>query len=183
MIRQILKENWQMRRAGDKAARPAVVPGTVYTDLLRNGEMEDPFWKDNEIRALPLMEEDYEYETVFDAEAELFPQDKVLLHFDGIDTIADIFLNGKCIGKADNMHRVWEYDVTGALREKGTCLKQCFIRPLSISGKSSPNAAPLGRRTLWTGSCICGKPTACSAGTGGRTFPTRESSGRYLSLG
>ena len=45
MIRQILKENWQMRRAGDKAARPAVVPGTVYTDLLRNGEMEDPFWK------------------------------------------------------------------------------------------------------------------------------------------
>ena len=80
MIRQILKENWQMRRAGDKAARPAVVPGTVYTDLLRNGEMENPFWKDNEIRALPLMEEDYEYETVFDAEAELFSQDKVLLH-------------------------------------------------------------------------------------------------------
>ena len=151
MIRQILKENWQMRRAGDKAARPAVVPGTVYTDLLRNGEMEDPFWKDNEIRALPLMEEDYEYETVFDAEAELFSQDKVLLHFDGIDTIADIFLNGKCIGKADNMHRVWEYDVTGALREKGNLLKAVLYSPLKHIREEFAKCRTLGSEDAMDG--------------------------------
>ena len=65
-------------------AQPAVVPGTVYTDLLRNGKMEDPFWKDNEIRALPLMEQDYEYETCFDAEPELLASEKILLRFDWI---------------------------------------------------------------------------------------------------
>ncbi len=151
MIRQILKENWQMRRAGDKAARPAVVPGTVYTDLLQNGEMEDPFWKDNEIRALPLMEEDYEYETVFDAEAELFSQDKVLLHFDGIDTIADIFLNGKFIGKADNMHRVWEYDVTGALREKGNLLKAVLYSPLKHIREEFAKCRTLGSEDAMDG--------------------------------
>ena len=62
MIRQILNENWRMRCIGEDF-QPAAVPGTVYTDLLRNGNMEDPFWKDNEIRALSLMEKDYEYET------------------------------------------------------------------------------------------------------------------------
>lgn len=47
---------WKMHTAGDAQWYPAQVPGTVYTDLLRNGQMEDPFWKDNEYRALDLME-------------------------------------------------------------------------------------------------------------------------------
>ena len=65
MIQQILNSNWRMRQAGGEY-RPAQVPGTVYTDLLRNGNMPDPFWKDNEQQALALMENDYEYETCFD---------------------------------------------------------------------------------------------------------------------
>ena len=55
---------WKMHTAGDAQWYPAQVPGTVYTDLLRNGQMEDPFWKDNEYRALDLMEKDYEYERI-----------------------------------------------------------------------------------------------------------------------
>ena len=65
MIKQNLHENWEMHTAGWDDWQPAQVPGTVYTDLLRNGNMEDPFWKDNENKALALMENDYEYETIF----------------------------------------------------------------------------------------------------------------------
>ena len=96
MIKQILDKNWRLRRQGE-ADQPAVVPGTVYTDLLRNGSMEDPFWKDNEIRALPLMEDDYEYEVSFDPDEELFAQDRILLRFDGVDTIADFYINQEWI--------------------------------------------------------------------------------------
>ena len=99
MVKQILNKNWRMRRTGEPD-QPAVVPGTVYTDLLRNGNMEDPFWRDNEIRALPLMEDDYEYEVCFDVGDELLEQDRVLLHFDGLDTIADIYLNQEHLGNA-----------------------------------------------------------------------------------
>lgn len=56
---------------GDEDFQTAVVPGTVYTDLLRNGQMEDPFFKDNEDRALKLMDEDYEYRAIFDCEKEV----------------------------------------------------------------------------------------------------------------
>ena len=69
MIRQILCDGWKMRRIGDESFEGAVVPGSVYTDLLRNGKMEDPFFKDHEKQALDRMNDDYEYvfwEYIFD---------------------------------------------------------------------------------------------------------------------
>ena len=60
MLEQTLHTGWTMRRVGEQERLPASVPGSVYGDLLSNGRMEDPFWKDNEDKALALMEDDYE---------------------------------------------------------------------------------------------------------------------------
>ena len=111
MIEQTLHTGWTMRRAGEQEWLPASVPGSVYGDLLANGRMEDPFWKDNEDKALSLMEYDYEYVTQFDCPEEIRESDRALLHFDGLDTIADVYLNGEHLGNAYSMHRIWEYDV------------------------------------------------------------------------
>ena len=43
----------------------AAVPGSVYTDLLENHQIQNPYWKDNEDFACALMEDDYEYECFF----------------------------------------------------------------------------------------------------------------------
>lgn len=67
MQRQIINSGFQMQKAGDDNWIAASVPGTVYTDLLREGLMEDPFWKDNENKAWELMDNDYVYETCFHA--------------------------------------------------------------------------------------------------------------------
>ncbi|MCD8075858.1 MAG: glycoside hydrolase family 2 protein [Lachnospiraceae bacterium] len=117
MIRQEIKDNWKLREVGTTDFIPAVVPGTVYTDLLREGRMEDPFWKDNEDQALRLMDKDYEYVTEFACPQELLACERVLLRFDGVDTIADIYLNGQLLGSPCNMHRIWEYEVKGAAAE------------------------------------------------------------------
>ncbi len=129
MIRQKLDRNWRMRRAGDGTFDPAVVPGSVYTDLLRNGRMEDPFFKDNERKALKLMDEDYEYETVFGCSQALLNCRHALLRFDGIDTVADVYLNGAWLGSPCNMHRTWEYEVTGQIAESGNELRVVFHSP------------------------------------------------------
>lgn len=143
MIQQILNENWRMR-CEKQAEQPAVVPGTVYTDLLRNGNMENPFWKDNEIRALPLMEKDYEYEVCFDTKETVMEQEKILLRFDGLDTIADIYLNQQSIGKAYNMHRIWEYDVTGIIKERGNVLRVVLRSPLKYIREEFRKCRTLG---------------------------------------
>ena len=150
MIQQTLNGNWRMRCIGD-AYQPAVVPGTVYTDLLRNGTMGDPFWKDNEIRALPLLEKDYEYEVCFDLKKELLAQDKILLHFDGLDTIADISLNQKQIGKAFNMHRIWEYDVTQIVQEKGNVLQVTLHSPLKFIKQEFSKCRTMGSEDAMDG--------------------------------
>lgn len=117
MIEQTITTNWKFRRLGQEEWQDAVVPGTVYTDLLRNGNMEDPFWKDNENKAWALMDYDYEYEARVFLDAAIRSCDKVLLHFDGIDTIADVYWNKNWIGNTENMHRIWEFDVTHHLAE------------------------------------------------------------------
>lgn len=114
---QLINENWEMRQIGKEEMLPAQVPGSVYEDLLRNGEMENPFWKDNEMDACNLMEKDYEYMVHFSCESDICNSDRVVLRFEGIDTIADIVLNGTHLGSTCNMHRTWEYDVKDILQD------------------------------------------------------------------
>ena len=65
MITRYLHDNWEMRRTDQDKWYKATVPGTVYTDLLDNGLMEDPYYRDNEDKALRLMDYDYEYRMSF----------------------------------------------------------------------------------------------------------------------
>lgn len=116
MITVKLHDNWQMREANDTVWTPAKVPGSVYTDYLAAGKMENPYWRDNEMKTLELMEHDFVYEAVFTAPAEILNKEKIVLRFYGIDTLADILLNGKKVGHAENEHRTWEFDVKGVLQ-------------------------------------------------------------------
>ena len=129
MIKINLDNNWKMKRAGSDNTVNATVPGSVYGDLLSAGLMEDPYWKDNEDEALKLMNYDYEYTTLFECDNFVLGSEKVVLHFDGIDTLADVFLNGVFLGYANNMHREWEYSVKDILKGKGNELKVHFYSP------------------------------------------------------
>lgn len=129
MFSRKIDTNWRFRRVGDEAWLGAYVPGSVYTDLLKNGKMEDPFWKDNENQALALMEDDYEYETCFSG-SNLLQGRRIWLRFEGLDTIADIYVNDELVGQAENMHRIWEYDVTDVMREGENILRVYFHSPL-----------------------------------------------------
>lgn len=94
----------------------AKVPGTVYGTLLELGKIPDPFYRDNELTALKLMENDFTYKLTFGICKDMLDMDGVLLRFDGIDTLADIYLNQKLLGDAFNMHRNWEYNVKDYLQ-------------------------------------------------------------------
>ncbi len=115
MVTMKLHENWRMKEANEAEWSTAKVPGTVYADYLAAGKMENPYWRDNELKALELMEHDYIYETTFTPEAEVLNKEKIVLRFNGLDTLADVDLNGVRIGHADNEHRVWEFDVKDVL--------------------------------------------------------------------
>lgn len=95
----------------DFASVPATVPGSVYHDLLTAHRIPDPFYRDNEGEALKLMDHDFYYSRRFYLDEAFLKADRLLLRAEGLDTIARITLNGKVVGCADNMHRIWEFDI------------------------------------------------------------------------
>ena len=107
----------------------AAVPGSVYHDLLSAGCIEDPFWRDNETEALRLMENDFVYSRRFEVGADLLGCESVILRCEGLDTLAEIRVNGALAGTAENMHRIWEYDVKSLLREGENDISVRFASP------------------------------------------------------
>lgn len=125
-----LNGSWSMRCTEESGWHEAQVPGTVYTDLLRDGLIEDPFWRENEHKTFDLMEKDYEYCRSFNLAAEDLRADAVLLRCEGLDTLAHVWLNGTHLADADNMHRTWEWDARSLLREGENEIRVVFDSPL-----------------------------------------------------
>lgn len=100
------------------------VPGSVYSFLLDAGQMDDPFYRDNELSALAIMDHEFAFMRTFSYHNS--EQNSVLLHCDGLDTLCDIYLNGHPIAYTDNMHRTWEFDVTEQLVEGENEIKLIF---------------------------------------------------------
>ena len=133
MVKMQLHENWQLCNVKEQEWVPAQVPGDIYMALLQAGKMEDPFWEDNEYQAKALMEEDYEYKTVFIYDETEFENcQEVILRFDGIDTIGDIYLNECCLGRVESMHRVWEFPVKEILEKGENTLRVIIRSPLKF---------------------------------------------------
>ncbi|MFF3962210.1 glycoside hydrolase family 2 protein [Streptomyces griseorubiginosus] len=103
-----LTEGWILRHEGE--ALPAVVPGCVHTDLLAAGVIPDPFLGLGEREVAWVGRREWTYET------DLAPSDgheQTDLVFDGLDTVAEIRLDGQLLGRTRNMHRSYRFDVTG----------------------------------------------------------------------
>ena len=104
---------WNMKGNGFDC--DGTVPGSVYSFLLNNGLMEDPYYRQNELDALALMEHDYTFSRSFVFDKSVTAP--VLLCCDGLDTICDIFLNGQMVGHTENMHRSYEFDIMHAVTD------------------------------------------------------------------
>lgn len=135
MLEYRLNGSWKLEIIGkDHGLIPggsmeAAVPGSVYGTLLENALIPDPYYRDNELLVLPLMENDFVYSTVFEAKPELLACDEAILRFEGIDTLAQIYLNGALLGQACNMHRVWEFDVLSLLKQGDNELRVVIDSP------------------------------------------------------
>lgn len=127
-----LNKNWRFRKQGDTQWMKATVPGTVHTNLMANKLIPDPFLDENEKKVQWIDKENWEYETMFNADSKTLTNKHIELVFNGLDTYADVYLNDKLILQADNMFRQWSVDIRPFIKKTGNIL---FIRFYSAQNK------------------------------------------------
>lgn len=112
-----LNGQWMLNRKGSSEEIRAKVPGCVHMDLLEAGIIPDPFYRDNEKELMWIGETDWEYRRQFFVEKEILDYERIILRCHGLDTLATIIVNGRQVGTANNMYRIWEYDLKPVLQE------------------------------------------------------------------
>ncbi|MBQ9727171.1 MAG: glycoside hydrolase family 2 protein, partial [Kiritimatiellae bacterium] len=108
---------WTLRAADGSVSVPCAIPGDNYSALQAAGEIPDPYWRDNESRVQWVSEKDWIFSRSVDVPASLLRRTAVFLSFDSIDTVAEVFVNGRLAGRADNQFRRWRFEVKKLLRE------------------------------------------------------------------
>ena len=126
-----LLRDWTFREVGKPTWHPATVPGCVHTDLLANKLIEDPFWRDNEKRLQWIGKTDWEYTTTFDVTPDVFARENIQIVFEGLDTYADVSINGASLLSTDNMFRTWRANAKPLLKEGANSLLIRFRSPIN----------------------------------------------------
>ena len=136
----VLDHGWHFRQVAagqDPGAGwlPATVPGDVHLDLLANKRIPDPFYRDNEAKLQWIQDESWEYRLNFDVASATMACSNVDLVFDGLDAVADVYVNGTKVLRADNMFRVWRVPAKLNLQAGMNELRVVFPSPLKVAAE------------------------------------------------
>ena len=135
---QVLPGQWQFRIAtADADAHPefkqwrtATVPGHVHTDLLQHGLIPDPYVGMAEAGLQWIGKVGWEYQLVFGVDAKTLQRQHQRLQFEGLDTFAEVTLNGEPLLTTNNAFRHYEAQVVGKLRARDNHLLVRFSSPI-----------------------------------------------------
>lgn len=125
-----LHTNWTFCQVGDTLWSDAKVPGTVHQDLLNHNRIPNPFYGMNEEAVQWVENEDWMYRTSFVVNEQQLSRDAAVLEMDGLDTYADVFLNGALILRSDNMFVGHKVQVKPVLRKGVNRLLVRFRSPV-----------------------------------------------------
>lgn len=150
-ITQNLDNKWTMRTE-KYGTLPCKVPCSLYSVLLDNKKIPDPYYRENEYISTPLSDMDCKFTTEFECSDELLAAERKILSFGGIDTISEIFVNGVKVGKSDNMHCALKIDISGVIK-KHNMITVKITSPTKIIAQMQQN------RPLWgVASTMAGYP-------------------------
>lgn len=137
--RDLSSEKWQFKNAKEKNWLAASVPGTLHLDLMKNKIIPDVFKDENEKKVQWIENEDWDYHTRFKLSSKELKNQNIDLVFNGLDTFAEIYLNGKLLKSADNMFRKWTFPVKQNLKTGENILEIKFKSAVNVGKKLAEN--------------------------------------------
>lgn len=145
---------WQLQRAsevqagGVEIASPAykaegwvtaTVPGTVLTSYKNVGALADPNYADNQLMiSESFFNSNFWYRNEFQL-PQSFKRDRIFLNFDGINWKANVYLNGKQVGRLEGAFIRGKFDVTDCVKEGTNVLAVEIIKNAHIGAIKEKN--------------------------------------------
>lgn len=145
---------WQLQRAsevqagGVEIASPAykaegwvraTVPGTVLTSYKNVGALADPNYADNQLMiSESFFNSNFWYRNEFQM-PQSFKRNRVFLNFDGINWKANVYLNGKQVGRLEGAFIRGKFDVTDCVKEGTNVLAVEIIKNAHIGAIKEKN--------------------------------------------
>ena len=108
---------WRLRQAGKEDWYPVSCPGEVHLALLEAGVIQDPFVADHELAVGWVAQSDWEFQGVIFVQEEILAEDRVFLRFEGLDTLAQVTVNGTLLGETDNAFKTYTWEVKSHLQQ------------------------------------------------------------------
>ena len=99
------------------------IPGDLYSALIENGTIPDPYWGKNELDVLFIGRGEWTAEKEFTWRKK---GEKAFLRFEKLDTVTTVLLNGRPVADTDNIHRIYYFDVTDYLENGKNTLTVIF---------------------------------------------------------
>ncbi|MHC5122433.1 MAG: glycosyl hydrolase 2 galactose-binding domain-containing protein [Planctomycetota bacterium] len=154
----VLDSTWQFKEFPESARRmrdldsghwlDATVPSSIYTCLQQAGVISIPELSSdfNEIRWVD--EKNWVFRKEFDVPPSLLEKEQIGIIFNGLDTVAHIWLNEKLIGKTENMFIAHQFDIKPYLKESRNQLTIKFISALHHADRLLHRYGTLGEHHL-----------------------------------
>lgn len=128
VVVQSLNQGWTLTGDTLSINMQVEVPSVVQQSLYENGLISHPYLDTVENDLLWISDRLWDYTLCFDTDKELLEKEQIELVFEGIDTYAEVRLNGQDLFFANNQFRTWKQEVKNGLKEKDNLLEVSFIR-------------------------------------------------------
>ncbi|XP_074594166.1 beta-mannosidase isoform X2 [Brevipalpus obovatus] len=114
------------------------VPGGIYTSLQKSGKIQDPLLAGNDVQYRKYARNDWTYTTTVKVDSSVITKSsQIYLIFNGIDTLADISLNGRQLGYVDDMFLRYRFNVKNILQSGNNQLEIRIYSPIAGANNQS----------------------------------------------
>lgn len=150
MTRLNLNGTWHIKNEAGEELCSVSVPGSVISGMYRAGKIGHPYYRDNEYKIREMFNHDYTFTRTVEADAVLMNEKNITLVCEGLDTLAEIWINGEKLAKTNNMHRTYCFPINNKIHlgKNEICIKfksvLKYIRNYPYTEHKTVNYVPCG---------------------------------------
>ncbi|XP_071598687.1 beta-mannosidase isoform X1 [Heliangelus exortis] len=133
---QSLRGKWRLWNGNGSVVLGGEVPGCVHTALQRQGLIQDPYYRFNDVMYRWISLDNWTYSRTFNTPFDIRKWQKVNLVFEGVDTVAQIRMNNITLGRTDNMFIRYSFDISSLIREVNV-VEVHFLSAISYAAEQS----------------------------------------------